>query len=180
LQNASDTPILCTISLVVIMRQSVSFLPLLPNIPYQCNANCDILPKEISLMTTYTPMVLGALPRFLRALAFPGWFTCRTSTLRRPQHPSSIVPRLPVRLQSVRHSPPPRSFGLAQCSDMRISSSPICQVFLSPFSLPSSHLSDPWLYNQHGPSGGISITVRQRLALYMCASIASVFNVSLS
>ena len=72
----------------------------------------------------------------------------------------------------MRHSPLPRSFGLAQCSDMRISSSPICQVFLSS-SLPSSHLPDPWLYNQHGPSGGTSITLRPRPALYMCASIAS-------
>lgn len=124
-------------------------------------------------MTTYMSMVPGALPMFLRALAFLGWCMYRTSTLRQPRHPSSIVRRLPGRLQSARHSPLPRSFGLARCSDMRISSSPICQVFLSSSSLPSSHLPDPWLYNQHGPSGGTSITLRPRPALYMCASIAS-------
>ena len=118
--------------------------PLLLNILCECNANRDFLPKEISRMTTCTSKVLGALPRFPRALASLGGVTYRASTLRQPRHPNSIVLKLPVRVRSARHSPLLRSFGLARCLDMRISSSPICQVcprLSGPFSL----LPDPWL-----------------------------------
>jgi hypothetical protein len=128
-------------------------------------------------MTTYTSRVLGALPRFPRALAFLGWFTFRTSTLRPPRHPSSIVPRPSVRLRSARYFPLPRSFGQALCSDMRISSSPICQACPPSPGLPVISLTLGF-YNQHGPSGGSSITARPKLALYMYASKASASSTS--
>ena len=76
----------------------------------------------------YTPTALGVSPKSPRALAFPGWSTFLTSTLRQPRRPSFIVPRQPVRTQSARHSPLPRSSDRVRCSDMRTSSLRICQV----------------------------------------------------
>jgi hypothetical protein len=128
LQNAFGTQILCTISLAVIMRLIMSFPLPFTHLSCQCNADCDIFHKEVSPLTMYMLKVLGALSRCPRALVFRGWSTYRTSTLRRPQLPSSIIPRLPVRLLSTRPSPLPRSFSLVQCMEMKTSSSPICHV----------------------------------------------------
>jgi hypothetical protein len=109
--------------------------PFLPRLRASVMLTCDPFPKkEISLLTMYMSRVLDALLRSRRALAFRGWSTYRTSTLRQTRHPSFIVARLPVRPQSARHTPLPQSFGPAQCSDMRTSSSRICLVWphLSP------------------------------------------------
>ena len=84
--------------------------------------------EETSPLTMYTSTALGVSLKSPRALAFPGWSTFLTSTLRQPRRPSSIVPRQLVRPRSARHSPLPRSFDRVRCSDMRTSSLRICQV----------------------------------------------------
>jgi hypothetical protein len=146
-QNASGIPISCTILLAVITRQS--------GFPSLCQAKpqrrpCLFLFEEISPLTTCMSKVLGSSPKSLRALAFLGWFTYRTSTLRQPRRPSYIVLRPLVRPQSARHTLVPRFFDLAQCSDTRISSSTIYQVS-RPF---RPVLCDLKLYDQRGQSGG--------------------------